>query len=66
MVEALLGPACPRCGEKCVRTHDRRDKRVRDLEVSGGSVGRSLVKCFVDGRLGGRAFGCFRLAAFGG
>jgi len=28
-------PACPRCGEKCVRVHDRRGKRVRDLEVSG-------------------------------
>ena len=26
---------CPRCGFKCHRVHDRRDKKVRDLEVSG-------------------------------
>ena len=26
---------CPQCGFKCRRVHDRRDKKVRDLEVSG-------------------------------
>ena len=26
---------CPRCGFKCHRVHDRRDKKIRDLEVSG-------------------------------
>ena len=26
---------CPQCGFKCHRVHDRRDKKVRDLEVSG-------------------------------
>ena len=31
-------PACPRCGAKCGRTHDRRDKKVRDMEVSGRPV----------------------------
>lgn len=28
-------PVCPHCGAKSGRSHDRRDKRVRDLEVSG-------------------------------
>lgn len=28
-------PVCPHCGSKSGRTHDRRAKRVRDLEVSG-------------------------------
>lgn len=27
--------SCPYCGESCRRVHDRREKRVRDLEVSG-------------------------------
>ncbi len=26
---------CPQCGFRCHRVHDRRDKKVRDLEVSG-------------------------------
>ncbi len=26
---------CPDCGFKCHRVHDRRDKKVTDLEVSG-------------------------------
>ena len=26
---------CPQCGFKCRRVHDRRDKKIRDLEVSG-------------------------------
>ena len=26
---------CPDCGFKCHRVHDRRDKKVRDLDVSG-------------------------------
>ena len=26
---------CAQCGFKCHRVHDRRDKKVRDLEVSG-------------------------------
>ena len=26
---------CPQCGFKCHRVHDRRDKKIRDLEVSG-------------------------------
>ncbi len=26
---------CPHCGFKCHRVHDRRDKRITDLEVSG-------------------------------
>ncbi len=29
---------CPQCGFKCHRVHDRRDKRVRDLEISGRVV----------------------------
>ena len=29
---------CPRCGFKCHRVHDRRAKKVRDLEVSGRPV----------------------------
>ena len=28
-------PRCPRCGFKCHRVHDRRDKKIRDLGVSG-------------------------------
>ena len=32
---ALRRLRCPLCGFKCHRVHDRRDKRVRDLEVSG-------------------------------
>ena len=31
-------PVCPDCGEKSRRVHDRRVKRVRDLEVSGRPV----------------------------
>ena len=31
-------PECPRCGALCGRVHDRRDKKVRDLEVSGRPV----------------------------
>ena len=31
----LLRLRCPQCGFKCRRVHDRRAKRVRDLEVSG-------------------------------
>ena len=26
---------CPQCGFRCHRVHDRRDKKIRDLEVSG-------------------------------
>ena len=26
---------CPECGFKCHRVHDRRDKKIRDLDVSG-------------------------------
>ena len=29
---------CPQCGFKCHRVHDRRAKKVRDLEVSGRPV----------------------------
>ena len=29
---------CAQCGFKCHRVHDRRDKKVRDLEVSGRPV----------------------------
>ena len=28
-------PKCPHCGAPSGRTHDRRDNKVRDLEVSG-------------------------------
>ena len=31
-------PECPGCGAACSRVHDRRDKKVRDLEVSGRPV----------------------------
>ena len=31
----LLRLRCAQCGFKCHRVHDRRAKRVRDLEVSG-------------------------------
>ena len=31
----LLRLRCPQCGFKCRRVHDRRAKKVRDLEVSG-------------------------------
>ena len=31
----LLRLRCAQCGFKCRRVHDRRDKKVRDLEVSG-------------------------------
>ena len=31
-------PGCPRCGALCSRVHDRRDNKVRDLEVSGRPV----------------------------
>ena len=31
----LLRLRCPQCGFKCRRVHDRRDKKIRDLEVSG-------------------------------
>ena len=29
---------CPDCGFRCHRVHDRRAKKVRDLEVSGRAV----------------------------
>ena len=32
---SLLRLRCAQCGFKCRRVHDRRDKKVRDLEVSG-------------------------------
>ena len=32
---SLLRLRCPQCGFKCRRVHDRRDKKIRDLEVSG-------------------------------
>ena len=28
-------PRCPACGFRCVRVHDTRRRKVRDLEVSG-------------------------------
>ena len=31
----LLRLRCPQCGFKCRRVHDRRAKKIRDLEVSG-------------------------------
>ena len=31
----LLRLRCAQCGFRCRRVHDRRDKKVRDLEVSG-------------------------------
>ena len=35
-VESTLGRLrCPMCGFKCHRVHDRRDKKITDLEVSG-------------------------------
>ena len=27
--------ACPHCSRSCRRVHDRRQRRIRDLEVSG-------------------------------
>lgn len=27
--------SCPHCGRSCRRVHDRRQRRIRDLEVSG-------------------------------
>ena len=38
-VESTFGRLrCAQCGFKCHRVHDRRDKKVRDLEVSGRAV----------------------------
>ena len=34
----MRGLRCPQCGFKCHRVHDRRAKKVRDLEVSGRPV----------------------------
>ena len=34
----LLRLRCPNCGFRCHRVHDRRAKKVRDLEVSGRAV----------------------------
>ena len=35
---AFRGLRCAQCGFKCHRVHDRRDKKVRDLAVSGRAV----------------------------
>ena len=50
-------PKCPHCGTPSGRTHDRRDNKVRDLEVSGRPV--TLVwerRRMVCERCGGRRF----------
>lgn len=38
VVSTVLRPRCPQCGAPSGRTHDRRDNKVRDLEVSGRPV----------------------------
>ena len=43
----LLRLRCAQCGFKCRRVHDRRAKRVRDLEVSGRRM--TLVAAAQDG-----------------
>ena len=35
---AVSRPGCPRCGAPCGKVHDRRERKVRDLEVSGRPV----------------------------
>lgn len=50
-------PKCPHCSAPSGRTHDRRDNKVRDLEVSGRPV--TLVwerRRMVCGSCGGRRF----------
>ncbi|WP_420622601.1 ISL3 family transposase [Candidatus Poriferisodalis sp.] len=38
VASTVLRPRCPDCGTACSRVHDRRDNKVRDLEVSGRLV----------------------------
>ncbi|WP_419554497.1 ISL3 family transposase [Candidatus Poriferisodalis sp.] len=38
VVSTVLGAKCPRCATPSGRVHDRRDNKVRDLEVSGRPV----------------------------
>ena len=38
VASSVSRPRCPDCGARCGRVHDRREKRVRDLEVSGRPV----------------------------
>ncbi|WP_419946104.1 transposase family protein [Candidatus Poriferisodalis sp.] len=38
VASSVSRPRCPGCGARCGRVHDRRAKRVRDLEVSGRPV----------------------------
>ena len=71
----LLRLRCAQCGFKCRRVHDRRDKKVRDLEVSGRRtvlvwsrrrmVWRQLRQPLLGGPSGvrGRADGAFGAAA---
>lgn len=54
---AVRRPRCPQCGTACAMVHDRRDRRIRDLEVSG----RPVMLVFEQRRLvcdgcGGRRF----------
>ena len=35
MVSVKRLSSCPHCGRSCRRVHDRRQRRIRDLEVSG-------------------------------
>ena len=45
----LLRLRCAQCGFKCRRVHDRRAKRVRDLEVSGRKpISGVLLACSVE------------------
>ncbi|WP_419943875.1 transposase family protein [Candidatus Poriferisodalis sp.] len=38
VASSVSRPRCADCGARCGRVHDRREKRVRDLEVSGRPV----------------------------
>ncbi|MCQ3814566.1 MAG: transposase family protein [Acidimicrobiia bacterium] len=50
--------ACPHCGFKCRKVHDTRERRVRDLEVSGrASTFLWMRRRFVCGNCGERFLG---------
>ena len=66
VVSTVRRPRCPQCGVPSGRAHDRRDNRVRDLEVSGRPV--TLVwerRRLVCDPCGGRRF-CEDHSAFEG
>ena len=42
VASTVVRPKCPYCGTPSGRTHDRRDDKVRDLEVSGRPVARGV------------------------